>query len=35
MNPLYGWAIREGRLSAIATGYFVWDTKWVMSFSRC
>ncbi|KAL8286475.1 hypothetical protein RQP46_004492 [Phenoliferia psychrophenolica] len=27
VNPLYGWAIREGRLSAIATGYFVWDTK--------
>ena len=27
VNPLYGWAVREGRLSAIATGYFIWDTK--------
>ncbi|KAM0754991.1 hypothetical protein T439DRAFT_284475 [Meredithblackwellia eburnea MCA 4105] len=27
IDPLYGWAIREARLSAIATGYFIWDTK--------
>ncbi|KAK4701617.1 hypothetical protein P7C70_g4614, partial [Phenoliferia sp. Uapishka_3] len=27
VDPLYGWAVREARLSAIATGYFVWDTK--------